>query len=89
MRCWPRAAMRGGWAVADYPAGSASATRRAMHATHRKDLTMTPLDQLTELGQAVWFDYIRRSFTRAGDLQALIDQGVRGVTSNPAIFESV
>ena len=48
---------------------------------------MTPLDQLTGLGQAVWFDYIRRSFTRAGDLQALIDQGVRGVTSNPAIFE--
>jgi transaldolase len=48
---------------------------------------MTPLDQLTELGQAVWFDYIRRSFTRSGDLQALIDQGVRGVTSNPAIFE--
>ena len=48
---------------------------------------MTPLDQLTELGQAVWFDYIRRSFTRTGDLQALIDQGVRGVTSNPAIFE--
>ncbi len=48
---------------------------------------MTTLNQLTELGQAVWFDYIRRSFTRAGDLQALIDQGVRGVTSNPAIFE--
>ena len=48
---------------------------------------MTRLNQLNELGQAVWFDYIRRSFTRSGDLQALIDQGVRGVTSNPAIFE--
>jgi transaldolase len=48
---------------------------------------MTILNDLTELGQAVWLDYIRRSFTRAGDLQALIDQGVRGVTSNPAIFE--
>ena len=48
---------------------------------------MSKLNELTELGQAVWFDYIRRSFTRAGDLQALIDQGVRGVTSNPAIFE--
>lgn len=48
---------------------------------------MTKLSELTDLGQAVWFDYIRRSFTRAGDLQALIDQGVRGVTSNPAIFE--
>ena len=48
---------------------------------------MTTLNQLTDLGQAVWLDYIRRSFTRDGDLQALIDQGVRGVTSNPAIFE--
>ena len=48
---------------------------------------MTKLSELTEFGQAVWFDYIRRSFTRSGDLQALIDQGVRGVTSNPAIFE--
>ena len=48
---------------------------------------MTKLDELAELGQAIWLDYIRRSFTRAGDLQALIDQGVRGVTSNPAIFE--
>ena len=48
---------------------------------------MTILNDLTELGQAVWLDYISRSFTRAGHLQALIDQGVRGVTSNPAIFE--
>ena len=48
---------------------------------------MTKLNELTELGQAVWLDYIRRSFIQAGELQALIDQGVRGVTSNPAIFE--
>jgi transaldolase len=48
---------------------------------------MTKLNDLTKLGQAVWLDYIRRSFIRTGDLQTLIDQGVRGVTSNPAIFE--
>jgi len=48
---------------------------------------MTTVHKLTELGQAVWFDFIRRSFTEAGDLQTLIDQGVRGVTSNPSIFE--
>ena len=48
---------------------------------------MTKLDELTEIGQAAWLDYIRRSFTRTGKLQALIDQGLRGVTSNPAIFE--
>jgi transaldolase/glucose-6-phosphate isomerase len=49
--------------------------------------TMTTLHKLSELGQAAWFDFIRRSFTEAGDLQALIEKGVRGVTSNPAIFD--
>ena len=48
---------------------------------------MTRLQQLTEHGQAVWFDFIRRSFIAAGGLQELVDDGVRGVTSNPAIFE--
>jgi len=48
---------------------------------------MTRLHQLAKLGQAIWFDYIRRSFITSGDLQALIDEGLRGVTSNPSIFE--
>ncbi|HUV92224.1 MAG TPA: bifunctional transaldolase/phosoglucose isomerase [Anaerolineales bacterium] len=48
---------------------------------------MSNLEQLSKLGQAVWFDYIRRSFITSGELQKLVDQGVRGVTSNPAIFE--
>jgi len=48
---------------------------------------MTKLHQLAKLGQAIWFDYIRRSFITSGDLQALIDEGLRGVTSNPSIFE--
>jgi transaldolase len=48
---------------------------------------MTKLHELLALGQSVWFDFIRRSFTRDGRLQALIDQGIRGVTSNPSIFE--
>ena len=48
---------------------------------------MTKLHELVELGQAVWFDFIRRSFTNSGELGELIDQGVRGVTSNPSIFE--
>jgi transaldolase/glucose-6-phosphate isomerase len=50
-------------------------------------LKMTKLHDLIGLGQSVWFDYIRRSFITSGELQALIDQGVRGVTSNPTIFE--
>lgn len=48
---------------------------------------MTKIHELTALGQSIWFDYIRRSFIVEGDLQALIDAGVRGITSNPTIFE--
>ena len=48
---------------------------------------MTKLHQLAELGQAVWLDFLRRSFIESGELQALIDQGIRGMTSNPTIFE--
>ena len=48
---------------------------------------MTKIHELTEIGQAIWLDYIRRSFITSGGLQDLIEKGVRGVTSNPAIFE--
>lgn len=48
---------------------------------------MTTIQNVNELGQAIWVDYIRRAFIESGDLQKLIDEGVRGVTSNPAIFE--
>jgi transaldolase len=42
---------------------------------------------LTELGQSLWLDYIRRSFVTGGELRHWIDEGVRGVTSNPTILE--
>ncbi len=48
---------------------------------------MTKLHELANLGQAIWLDYIRRSFITSGELQALVDRGVRGLTSNPSIFE--
>jgi transaldolase/glucose-6-phosphate isomerase len=48
---------------------------------------MTKLQDLTRLGQSIWLDYIRRSLITSGELGALIDKGVRGVTSNPTIFE--
>jgi transaldolase/glucose-6-phosphate isomerase len=48
---------------------------------------MTKLHDMAKLGQAIWLDYIRRSFITSGDLQALVDEGLRGVTSNPTIFE--
>ncbi len=44
--------------------------------------------QLTEHGQSIWLDFIRRSFVRDGGLKQLVDEdGLRGVTSNPSIFE--
>jgi transaldolase/glucose-6-phosphate isomerase len=47
-----------------------------------------PLLQVHKLGQSIWYDNIQRSLITSGDLQALVDQdGVCGVTSNPAIFE--
>ncbi len=48
---------------------------------------MSKLNQLTKLGQSIWLDYIRRAFIDSGELQQLIDRGIRGVTSNPTIFE--
>src|SRR5579884_1856826 len=47
-----------------------------------------PLLQLTEIGQSIWLDYIRRSLITSGELQRLItEDGLRGLTSNPSIFE--
>lgn len=48
---------------------------------------MTKLHDLNQLGQSVWLDYIRRQFLDDGGLQHAVEQGVRGVTSNPSIFE--
>ncbi|HXZ30811.1 MAG TPA: transaldolase [Terriglobales bacterium] len=47
-----------------------------------------PLKELLKFGQSVWFDYIRRDLIATGELKRLIDEdGLRGMTSNPAIFE--
>ncbi len=49
---------------------------------------MNPLLELQHYGQSVWLDYIRRSLITSGELTRLVaDDGLRGVTSNPAIFE--
>ncbi len=48
---------------------------------------MTKLFELTLLGQSVWLDYIQRDFINSGELQNRIELGVRGMTSNPTIFE--
>jgi transaldolase/glucose-6-phosphate isomerase len=47
-----------------------------------------PLRMLNEFGQSVWLDFVSRELLKTGQLTQLIaDDGLRGVTSNPSIFE--
>jgi transaldolase len=47
-----------------------------------------PLKEIGALGQSIWLDYIRRDLISSGELRRLIeDDGLRGMTSNPSIFE--
>ena len=49
---------------------------------------MNPLKELAAEGQSIWLDYIRRNLIRSGELKRMVeDDGIRGVTSNPTIFE--
>src|SRR5580704_5595016 len=49
---------------------------------------MNPLRSLADHGQAVWLDFLSRGFIAKGGLKKLADDdGLRGVTSNPSIFE--
>lgn len=47
-----------------------------------------PLKNLEKLGQSLWLDYIQRSLLTSGKIKRFItDDGLRGITSNPSIFE--
>jgi transaldolase len=53
-----------------------------------REKKMNPLKQLGAQGQSIWLDYIRRNLIRSGELKRMVDEdGIRGVTSNPTIFE--
>jgi transaldolase/glucose-6-phosphate isomerase len=45
------------------------------------------IQQLAQLGQSIWLDNIRRQMITSGQLTALVQQGLLGMTSNPTIFE--
>jgi transaldolase len=56
--------------------------------TGRTSPAVNPLVRLGELGQSPWYDYITRDLMTGGELARLIaDDGLRGMTSNPTIFE--
>ena len=51
-------------------------------------MSINPLVELTRLGQSIWYDNIERRLITSGDMKRMIDEDdLRGVTSNPAIFE--
>jgi len=63
-------------------------TISAPDATTIKTARPNPLLELQKSGQSIWLDFIRRNLITSGELQRLIDKdGLRGITSNPAIFE--
>jgi len=48
---------------------------------------VTRLHDLYHLGgQSPWIDDLKRSYVTGGELQRLVDSGIRGVTSNPTIM---
>lgn len=48
---------------------------------------MSKLNKLAELGQSVWLDFISRQLLTSGELIKLREMGLRGMTSNPTIFD--
>ena len=52
-------------------------------------MSANPLKRLGDLGQSVWYDYIRRDLYTGPKLQKLIaEDGLKGMTSNPTIFQN-
>ena len=50
-------------------------------------MSKTTIEQLREVGQSVWLDYISRSLLKSGRLKELVGLGITGMTSNPTIFD--
>src|SRR6516164_4457539 len=75
---------KGGLCGAFWPGKSEKTNHRRTAAVS----IMNPVKTLESHGQSVWLDFLARGFIAKGDLKRLIDNdGVKGVTSNPSIFE--
>jgi transaldolase / glucose-6-phosphate isomerase len=65
-----------------------STTVNTTPASKSGSATQNPLKALLSFGQSVWLDYIRRDLLTTGELKKMIENdGLRGMTSNPSIFE--
>jgi transaldolase len=49
---------------------------------------VTKLNELDQAGQSIWYDFIRRDMVTGSGLADLVTEGIRGVTSNPSIFDN-
>ncbi len=61
--------------------------RRIAKITAVEQARRFPLQEVSALGQSLWYDYILRGELRSGAFRALVRKGITGVTSNPSIFE--
>src|SRR5919204_3081108 len=62
--------------------------RRSKRWKGKRAMAKSRLQQLSELGQSVWIDYLSRDLLRTGELARMLeDDAVVGVTSNPTIFQ--
>jgi transaldolase len=68
-------------------AGLNSEAKRYFGRTIKESVPMSRINDLHDLGQSIWLDYIDRGLLRSGELKSLVDAGIRGVTSNPTIFQ--
>jgi transaldolase / glucose-6-phosphate isomerase len=50
-------------------------------------MRMNVIEGFADLGQSIWFDNISRGMINSGELASMVTQGLRGVTSNPTIFD--
>jgi transaldolase / glucose-6-phosphate isomerase len=65
-----------------------STTVNATPPSNQGNAAQNPLKQLLSFGQSAWLDYIRRDLLTTGELKRMIENdGLRGMTSNPSIFE--
>jgi transaldolase len=72
----------------DQEASIMSTTVNSTAATNAGKSAQNPLKELIKFEQSVWLDYIRRDLLTSGELKRLIEEdGLRGMTSNPSIFE--
>src|ERR1019366_8762206 len=61
---------------------------RTRYASNAEVKMSNPLRDLAKTGQSVWFDQMERRLVTSGELQRMIDEDdLRGLTSNPTIFE--